>query len=411
MPTEQTYSGSVSDPYADNVPLTNGNASQSYAYNPWNPQSNPQTPSDVPPPGFVPPSDRIPMNSMENQKKRRMIPWFTIAISTIQIIVFVSELIVMNKYTGTIIATQPTLNPMLGPSIYLLIHMGARFTPCMHYIAGVTDVTTSNFPCASSTTVATNVCTLSELCGMGGVSDYPDQWWRFITPMFLHAGFIHIVANMLLQFQLGGSMERQIGFLKFAFVYLASGITGFLLGGNYAPDGVASTGASGALFGIIALSLLDLLLNWKLYNHPKRTLLAHVIEILIAFVLGLLPGIDNFAHFGGFVMGVLLGLAILRSPLKIRERAGQPIVNDYYPKSRTMKDRFLNLKLMFSGRHPAWYLWVLVRIGMLVLAAVFLIVLIREFHNGGGHCSWCKYLSCLPINGWCDAGDIPTSGS
>ncbi|KAK9364448.1 hypothetical protein V1509DRAFT_636347 [Lipomyces kononenkoae] len=397
MPNEHNYSGSISDPYADNVPLTSSNASQSYAYNPWNAQSNQQMPSDLPPPGFVPPSNRIPMNmaTMDQQKKRRRIPWFTIAISVIQIIVFVSELIVMHKYTGSIIATKPTLNPMLGPSIYLLINMGARFTPCMHYIAGVTDVTTNSFPCPSSTTVATNICSLSELCGMGGVSEDPDQWWRFITAMFLHAGFIHIVANMLLQVQLGGSVERDIGFLKFAFVYLASGITGFLLGGNYAPDVVASTGASGALFGIIALSLLDLLFNWQLYAHPKRTLLSHVIEILIAFVLGLLPGVDNFAHFGGFVMGILLGFAVLRSPLKLRERTGQPVVNDYYPKPRTWKDRFGNLKIMFSGRHPAWYLWVILRIGMLVLAAVFVIVLIREFHNGGGHCSWCKYLSCL----------------
>ncbi|KAK9386182.1 rhomboid family-domain-containing protein [Lipomyces mesembrius] len=414
MPTESTYSGSnsavYSDPYEDNVPLTNRNASQSYAYNPWNPQSNQQTPSDIPAPGSVPHSDRFPMSvpPMDQQKKRRIIPWFTVTVSVIQVIVFVSELIVMHKYTGSIIATKPTFNPMIGPSTYLLIHMGARFTPCMHYISGVTDVNTKNFPCASSTTIATNVCTLSELCGMGGVSDRPDQWWRFIIPMFLHAGFIHIIANMLLQFQLGGSMERDIGTLKFAFVYVASGICGFLLGGNFTPDGIASTGASGALFGIIALSILELLLNWKLYEHPKRTLMSHLIEIVIAFALGLLPGLDNFAHIGGFAMGILLGLGLLRSPLKLRERAGQPIANDNFPKSKTLKDRFHNV---FSGRHPAWYLWVIVRLVMLVLAATLVIVLARLFNNGGGNCSWCKYLSCLPVNGWCDNGYIPTTSS
>ncbi|KAK9375884.1 rhomboid family-domain-containing protein [Lipomyces chichibuensis] len=409
MPTESSYSGSnlavYSDPYADNVPLTDRHASQSYAYNPWNLQSNQQTPSDMPPPGFVPNSDRLATNipPMDQQKKRQIIPWFTVTVSVIQVIVFVSELIVMHKYTGSIIATKPTFNPMIGPSTYLLIHMGGRFTPCMHYISGVTDVKTKNFPCASSTTVATNVCTLSELCGMGGVSDHPNQWWRFITPMFLHAGFIHIIANMLLQLQLGGSMERDIGTLKFASVYVASGICGFLLGGNFAPDGIVSTGASGALFGIIALRILDLLLNWQLYERPKRALMSHLIEIVIAFALGLLPGIDNFAHIGGFAMGILLGLVLLRSPLKLRERTGQPIANDYYPKSKTLKDRFQNLKAVFSGRHPAWYLWVIVRLVMLVLAATFVIVLIRLFNKGGGHCGWCKYLSCLPVKGWCDA--------
>ncbi|KAK9247229.1 rhomboid family-domain-containing protein [Lipomyces tetrasporus] len=414
MATEDSYSGSnsgiYSDPYADNVPLTNNHASQSYAYNPWNAQGNQQATSNMPPPGMMPPP-AINMSPKNQQTKKRNIPWFTIAVSIIQIIVFVSELIVMSKYTGSIVASKPTFNPMIGPSTYVLIHMGARFTPCMQYISGVTDVKTSNFPCPNSTTIATNVCTLSELCGMGGVSDHPNQWWRFIIPMFLHAGFIHIIANMILQIPLGGSIERDIGTLKFAFVYILSGINGFLLGGNYTPDGIASTGASGALFGIIALSLLDLLLNWSLYEHPKRTLVSHLIEILISFALGLLPGLDNFAHIGGFLMGILLGLCLLRSPLKIRERTGQPIAADNYVKSKTVKERLRNFGIMFSGRHPAWYLWVVVRLVMLALAACLVFVLIRNFDNGGGHCSWCKYLSCLPINGWCDTGYITTSSS
>lgn len=111
----------------------------------------------------------------------------------------------MGVLTGSPIQTQPTFNPMIGPSTYLLINMGARFTPCMHGIDKITNDPMLRFPCPNSTTVTTNVCSLAELCGMaGGVVDpagletaikagatdantaplKPNQWWRFITPIF-----------------------------------------------------------------------------------------------------------------------------------------------------------------------------------------------------------------------------------
>lgn len=77
-----------------------------------------------------------------------------------------------------------------------------------------------------------------------------------IVPIFLHGGVIHILINLLLQLRLGADMEKAIGTIRFMIIYFPSGIMGFILGANFAGDGIASTGCSGSLFGIIAVVLL-----------------------------------------------------------------------------------------------------------------------------------------------------------
>jgi membrane associated rhomboid family serine protease len=345
-------------------------------------------------------------------------PWFVWTISVIQVGVFIAELARMGKLTGSPIQTKPTFNPMIGPSSYVMINMGARFTPCMHYIPNVTDATNLSFPCPNSTTVETDVCSLSELCGMGGLPPppkVPDQWWRFIAPIFLHAGFIHIGFNLLLQLKLGADLEKEIGIVRFFIVYFASGIAGFVLGGNFTPDGIASMGASGSIFGVISLDLLDLLFNWQQYASPKRNLAIHIAEIVVSFVIGLLPGLDNFSHIGGFAMGILTGTAILRSPLKIRAGAhlqkDNSLFNGDSSNGKLPEFNWRNPLEHFHQRSRWWYAWVFVRVACVALAVVYFVVLIRQFENGGGHCSWCKYLSCLPVNGWCDQGNITTGSA
>lgn len=362
--------------------------------------------------------------------------WVVWLLSFIQIVVLIAEFIKMGVLTGSPIQLKPSFNPMIGPSSYLLINMGARFVPCMHAIDGITNDSNLRFGCPNSTTIETNVCSLSELCGMGGLPDpsnidglVPDQWWRFVTPIFLHGGIIHIGFNLLLQISLGSNMEKDIGHVRFAIIYFASGIAGFVLGGNFAPNGTASTGASGSLFGIIALELLDLLFNWELFESPKRAIGILVIEIIVSFGIGLLPGLDNFSHIGGFCMGLLLGIVFLQSPLPIRKRQLSAeskgssyiskLANILSPKEKQGRhpveainmNWLKNPKQHFKGRPFIWYCWVLARLTAFSLAIAYFVVLIYQFEHGGGHCSWCKYLSCLPVNGWCDIGNLTTTPS
>lgn len=372
------------------------------------------------------------------------ITWVVYILTVVQIGVFVGELIKNGMLTGSPIQTKPNFNIMIGPSPYVLINMGARFTPCMHNIKQVIEANVQSWPCPNTTSLdpGSLTCSLDELCGLGGIPDQsqvkdfndrshePNQWYRFIVPMFLHAGLIHIGFNLLLQLTLGRDMEKEIGPLRFALVYFSAGIFGFVLGGNYAADGITSVGASGSLFGILALTFLDLFYTWSTRRSPVKDLLFLLLDIAIAFVLGLLPGLDNFSHIGGFLMGIVLGICLLHSPEKLRQRTGEdeppyttvanpihdPQTDPTHPPMAS-KNPVVGLTnfakqpvSFFKGRKPLWWAWWILRAGGLVAAFVGFILLLRNFYEWRNTCSWCKHLTCLPIktNGveWCDIGGL-----
>ncbi|KAI9713126.1 MAG: hypothetical protein M1820_001111 [Bogoriella megaspora] len=378
------------------------------------------------------------------------ITWVVYFFTIVQIIVFIVEIVKNATLTHTPIEIHPQFNPMIGPSPYVLINMGARYVPCMRNTEGVqdrpADAGSLFFPCPNTTSInPAPQCSLSQLCGFsdvpnphpgGSLSDKPspNQWYRFIIPMFLHAGLIHIGFNLLLQMTLGRDMERSIGSIRFLLIYIASGIFGFVLGGNYAPSGIASTGCSGALFGILALELLSLLYTWRERKSPIKDLLLILLDVVISFVLGLLPGLDNFSHIGGFLMGLLLGVVLMHSPTVLRERIERD--QGYAPYYQNTSTQYLNTEYsgavgatgptapgrkefqsffknpvdFFKGRKPLWWAWWLARAIALVAALVTFIVLLNNFYKYRKECHWCKYLSCLPIktNGvnWCDIGDL-----
>lgn len=333
--------------------------------------------------------------------------------------------------TGSPIEIHPSFNPMIGPSPYVMINMGGRYPPCMHALPDIQNSTIPiSWPCPGITSLADPAqvsCTLSQLCGLGGVElpplgssmtskPTPNQWYRFIIPIFIHAGLIHIGFNLLLQLTLGRDIELLIGSIRFAIVYFASGIFGFVLGGNFAATGIASCGCSGSLFGILAITLIDLLYTWRERKSPWVDLSFIVIDVVIAFVLGLLPGLDNFSHIGGFLMGLVLGVCILRSPAAISRRTS----TDYdgiRPRGSSENNTssfmtFIKNPLgFFKDRRGAWWAWWLVRGAALVGVLIGFILLIENFYAWPRTtCSWCKYLSCLPVtvNGqnWCEVGNL-----
>ncbi|CAG8603753.1 34217_t:CDS:2, partial [Racocetra persica] len=269
-------------------------------------------------------------------------------------------------FTYVATATNP-LNPMIGPSAQALVQLGARFVPCMR---DVSDFNNSVLiQCQTST--GTTTCKLEEFCGLGGFhGGGPNQWFRFITPIFLHAGIIHFLFNMLFQLTTGRQVESEIGWWRYSIIYMASGTFGFIFGGNFSGPLIPSMGASGSLFGIIGVLLVEVLQNWKFIPHPCWELTKLLLMIIFSFLLGLLPGLDNFSHIGGFLMGLITGLA-------------------------------LNPTYNFSKIHK--YANVFLRIIAVVCSAFLFFFLIENFYSGDPNqkCPWCKYLSCLPVTGWC----------
>ncbi|KAI9741613.1 MAG: hypothetical protein M1835_003092, partial [Candelina submexicana] len=379
------------DPFADDIPLKpRPHMSTSDEWNRRNRNQHQYPPS---PESQLPPHE----NGFGKPKKKRMgggffkgkIPWVVYGLTIIHLSVFIAEIIKNSVLTGSPIQIHPQFNPMIGPSYYVLINMGARYVPCMRSTEGVQDSSIPiGWPCPNSTSSdinsPMNKCQLGDLCGFqsnfpnpvanGKLSDnpQPNQWYRFIIPMFLHAGIIHIAFNLLLQLTLGADMERQIGPLRFALVYFSAGIFGFVLGGNFAASGISSTGASGCLFGILALELLRLLYTWKERPKPWRDLAFIVLDIVISFALGLLPGLDNFSHIGGFLMGLVLGICLLHSPNSLRERIGD--APPYAPVSSANRTGEADGGIkgfakqpvgFFKGRKPLWWAWWLLRAGAL----------------------------------------------
>jgi len=271
---------------------------------------------------------------------------------------------------------------MLGPSGSALIRLGARFPACMKTVPGVP--VTLNLPCLNDTAnPADRLCTVEELCGHGGFhGQEPNQWWRFITPIFLHAGFVHIALNMLAQLTASAEIEREMGSGGFLILYFAAGIFGNVLGGNFSLVGVPSIGASGAIFGTIAVTWVDLFAHWKLLYRPGRRLFWMLLELIVGIGIGYIPYVDNFAHIGGFTMGLLVGTT-------------------FYP-------------VISTTRRHKLFMWGF-RLAAIPLAIILYVVLVRNFYTSNPYaaCSGCRYLSCIPraANNYCKGtGITPASG-
>lgn len=92
-----------------------------------------------------------------------------------------------------------------------------------------------------------------------------------------------------------------------------SGLGGSILSSLFIRNNI-SVGASGALFGLLGAMLSELLTNWTIYTNKAAALLTLLIIVAINLAVGILPHVDNFAHIGGFLTGLLLGFILLPRP-------------------------------------------------------------------------------------------------
>ncbi|ONI06972.1 hypothetical protein PRUPE_5G092700 [Prunus persica] len=209
------------------------------------------------------------------------------------------------------------------------------------------------------------------------------QGWRLVTCMWLHAGVIHLLANMLSLIFIGIRLEQQFGFVRVGIIYLLSGLGGSILSALFIQSNI-SVGASGALFGLLGAMLSELLTNWSIYTNKAAALLTLIVIIAINLAVGILPHVDNFAHIGGFLAGFLLGFILL-----LRPQFGW------------MESRNLPADTRVKSKHkPYQYILLLVASALLIAGLTTGLVLLFKGENLNKHCSWCHYLSCVPTSRW-----------
>ncbi|SDN07908.1 rhomboid family intramembrane serine protease [Sediminibacillus halophilus] len=138
------------------------------------------------------------------------------------------------------------------------------------------------------------------------------EWWRIISSMFLHIGFVHLLMNMIALFYLGTAVERLYGTGRFAIVYFLAGITGGLA--SFAFNTQVSAGASGAIFGLFGSLLYFGVLYKRLFFRTMGWNLLFILALNIAFGV-MMPQIDNGAHIGG-LLGGFLASAVVSLPGK-----------------------------------------------------------------------------------------------
>lgn len=138
------------------------------------------------------------------------------------------------------------------------------------------------------------------------------EYARIIWSMFLHADVSHLSNNMIILLFMGAMIEKEIGHISYAVIYLLSGIGGNLLslaGKVINDDWAVSLGASGAIFGLDGLLLaLVLFSRRRMVNvTPLRVVLMIFLSLYSGFTAG---NVDNLAHIGGLLVGFVLGILL-----------------------------------------------------------------------------------------------------
>lgn len=141
------------------------------------------------------------------------------------------------------------------------------------------------------------------------------EYWRFVTPMFLHVGAIHLLVNMYSLYAIGPQVERLYGTSRFLLIYLLSGVAGVAASYAFPSNaGVPSAGASGALFGLLGALLVfgfrfrsELPGVFRRAFSPRGLVPVLVLNLFITFAI---PVIDKGAHLGGLAAGAALAAVI-----------------------------------------------------------------------------------------------------
>lgn len=151
-----------------------------------------------------------------------------------------------------------------------------------------------------------------------------EQYFRFITPTFLHVGYLHLIVNVFFQLETCAYLEREWGFLTWTFVYLMSGFGSCLAASAIDPD-VIGVCSSGALMGLFGARISQAILWTHFESNDEcagqgamvfERLGGTVCSAAVLFFLTFLTYIDWSGHLGGMFTGFLVGFIVFSHAIR-----------------------------------------------------------------------------------------------
>lgn len=216
-----------------------------------------------------------------------------------------------------------------------------------------------------------------------GAKDTPliqqGQVWRLFTAMFLHVGLLHCLLNIMTQISLSVQIEASLGPFKTAFIYIMSGIGGNMASAIFLPN-LPEVGASSSIFGLVAVYFVDLIVNWKLHARRVQNLIVLSVTTAISFGMGFFPHIDNFAHLGGFIVGLISALIVMPDVS----------IPSFVPSQNRRRFRRKLFRIVAAS----------VLLGSLFITGLAVLYSGLDLDHW---CTFCEWMSCLPIFKACKA--------
>lgn len=138
------------------------------------------------------------------------------------------------------------------------------------------------------------------------------EWWRLVSCIFIHVGMVHLVVNAIGLYFLGRTVEELFGSVRAVAIFAIAGLSGAVASYLAAPAGI-STGASGAVFGLLGALFVELTLHRQRYRAAwKRGMWGGLVVVTVAQVaVGFVyPVIDQWAHGAGLAAGAVMGAVL-----------------------------------------------------------------------------------------------------
>uniref|UniRef100_A0A6A7FXB2 Inactive rhomboid protein 1-like n=1 Tax=Hirondellea gigas TaxID=1518452 RepID=A0A6A7FXB2_9CRUS len=264
--------------------------------------------------------------------------------------------------------------------------------------------------------LCSQVFCLNDVCRMLDFlnPEVPDQFYRLWVSLFIHPGIIPFGLTLMLHIILLRKLEKFAGTVRVTIIYILSGITGNLASAIFVPYR-PEAGPSGSLAGTIGCFFVIFLVDVKDELRSSWVVVLKWAGFLwCCFVVGLFPGIDNYANIFGFLMGSLLALALLphighdkimglnaaetlplhseRVSYEKTNTSQQQCKYSEYSQYSTNELSTFNIDAQSSKKCR-----LIVVLVSLVSSLTLLVTLFIVFYLVPFRCDWCAYLDCIPI--------------